>query len=151
MIGVVKSTLGQQTKSAAAPEQDKKTEFAEFIVTGIFEKGILKSDDLMIRSLLLTATGKGSINLVNETINYVLNPVLGDDTGIEGLGQLSGVPIPIKITGNMYEPDFSLGVVAGLTGSQKAKLDEKKDELANKLLGEVFGSKKDKKKKKKDR
>lgn len=149
-ISVVKSTLGQKTESSAATEQDKKTEFSEFNVTGIFDKGILKSDDLMMRSPLFTATGKGSVNLVSETVNYVLKPVVVDSTGIEGLDQLSGVPIPVKITGNMYEPDFSVDVVAGLTGSQKAKLDEKKDELTSSLLDQVFGSKKDKKKKKKD-
>ena len=150
-IGVVASTLGQHTQTAVATEQQKKTKFAELTVTGIFENGIMRSDDLMMRSPLLTATGKGSINLVNETIDYVLKPVLAGDTGIGELDQLSGVPIPVKITGNMYEPDVSVDVVAALTGSQKAKLDEKKDELANSLLDQVFGSKKDKNKKKKDK
>jgi len=149
-ISMVASTLGQKTQSAGATAQQKKTEFAELSIGGIIENGILTSDDLVMRSPLLTATGKGSINLVNETIDYVLKPVLAGDTGIGGLEQLSGVPIPVKLTGNMYEPDVSVDAVAALTGSQKAKLNEKKDELTNSLLDQVFGNKKDKKKKKQD-
>ena len=146
-ISFVKSTLGQEENPATGTEQGKRTEFAEFIVTGIFEKGILRSDDLTIQSPMLTATGKGTVNLVNETVNYVLNPVLVGDLGAGALDKLSGVPIPVKITGSIYEPDFSVDVIAGLSGLQKTRLDEKKDELANSLLDKVFGSKKDKKKK----
>ena len=148
-ISTIQSALGQQSTSTDAADQGKKTEFGELIVTGIFDQGILRSDDLSMRSLILTATGKGTVNLVNETVNYVLKPVLTDDLGVEGLDQLRGVPIPVKISGSMYEPDVSVDVVAGLTGSQKAKLDEKKDELAKSLLDDLLGSKKDKKKKKK--
>ena len=118
------------------------------IVTGIFEQGILRSDDLSMQSPFMTATGKGTVNLVNETVDYVLKPVLTDDLGVEGLDQLRGVPIPVRISGNMYELDIAVDVVAGLTGSQKAKLDEKKDELTKSLLDGLLGSKKDKKKKK---
>ena len=150
-INFVASTLGKQTKPAGATEQDKKTEFGEFIVTGIFDKGILRSDDLTMLSPLLTATGKGSINLVNETINYVLKPMLVNDMNVEGLDKFSGTPIPVKITGSVYEPEFSVDIISGLTGSQKAQLDEKKAELTNSLLNEVLGSKKKKKKKDKDK
>ncbi len=146
-IGAIASALGKQS-STASNEQVKKTEFAEFIVTGIIDKGILSSDDLMLQSPILSATGKGTVNLVNETVNYTLNPVVSD-VGVAGAEKISGVPIPIKITGSLYEPDISVDVIAGLTGSQKAKLDQKKDELAGSLLDKVFGSKKDKKKNKK--
>ena len=97
---------------------------------------------------------EGNLNLDNlrsarQTVNYTLKPVITDDIGVEGAERISGVPVPIKISGSLYEPDISVDVIAGLTGSQKAKLDKKKDELTGSLLDNVFGSKKDKKKKKK--
>ena len=95
-----------------------------------------------MRSPVLTATGTGTINLVNETIDYLLKPTLVGGTGIGKLDQLSGKPIPVRITGNLSDPNFSVDVVAGLTDSQNEKLSEKKDELANKLLEKVFGNKK---------
>ena len=53
----------------------------------------------------------------------------------QSLAGLSGVPIPVKITGNLYEPDVSVDIVAAIAGSQKAKIDKKKDEILGKLLG----------------
>ena len=136
----VASALGGQNQSSIG--QDEKTEFTEFIVTGLINNGIFRSDDLMMRSPVLTATGTGTINLVNETIDYLLKPTLVGGTGIGKLDQLSGKPIPVRITGNLSDPNFSVDVVAGLTDSQNEKLSEKKDELANKLLEKVFGNKK---------
>lgn len=147
-VGAIASALGKQS-STGGDDQMKKTEFAEFVVTGVIDKGILSSDDLMLQSPILSATGKGTVDLVNETVNYTLKPVISD-MGVAGAEKFSGVPIPVKISGSLYEPDISVDVIAGLTGSQKAKLDKKKDELTGSVLNKVFGGKKDKKKKKKD-
>jgi len=142
----VASALGKQMQSDPGGGQGEQTEFSEFMVTGLINQGIFQSDDLMLRSPILTATGSGTINLVNETIDYLLKPTLVGGTGIGQLDQLSGKPIPVRVSGSLYEPNFSVDIVAGLTNSQNEKLEEKKDELANALLNKVFGSKKDKKK-----
>ena len=123
---------------------------------------------------MLSMTGKGSSNLVEESINYLLNPVLTGDTGVESLDGLSGTTIPIRLTGNLYEPDFKVDIAAALIASQKDLIDQKtneilggllggkdsseadtedgetteKEDMASSLLSGLLGGKKDKKKKK---
>jgi len=138
-IGAVKALLGKQSELVGESGQDQKTEFAELTMSGVFDKGILTSDDLLMQSPLLRATGKGKINLVNESIDYVLKPtILGEAAG-QDLGELSGVPIPVKLTGNMYEPEIRVDIVAALANSQKEKINQKADEL----IGGFLGGKKD--------
>ncbi len=115
-------------------------------MTGNISRGILSSDDLMMRSPLLRVAGKGRINLVEETIDYLVKPVLVntlEGQGRQDLDDLAGVPVPIKLSGNLYEPDFNIDIVAALSGLQKAKFDEKKDQLKDKVLGSLLGGKAD--------
>lgn len=133
-IGAVKSVLGKQDEVVGESGQDQKTEFAELTMSGVFDHGILSSDDLLMQSPLLRATGEGTFNLPAESVDYVLKPVLLGDLG-ESLGDLSGVPIPVKLTGNLYEPDIRVDIVAALAASQKEMITEKADEYIGKLLG----------------
>ena len=133
-IGAVKSLLGKQDEMVGESGQDQKTEFAELSMSGVFDKGILSSDDLLMQSPLLRATGKGTFNLPAESVDYVLKSVLLGDLG-QNLGELSGVPIPVKLSGNLYEPDIRVDIVAALAASQKEKINEVADEYLGKLLG----------------
>jgi len=165
-IRSAKAMLGKKGDGGADTGQDPKTDFSELTMTGVIEKGVIKSDDLMMRSPLLRVTGKGKVDLVRESINYQVKPVLVgslEGQGGQGLDELKGVTIPIKLSGNLYEPDISVDVVAVITGAQKdALLDQllggkdqsaadgtEKDDPAKALLDGIFGSKKDKKKNKK--
>jgi len=133
-IATVKSALGKQSEVVSESGQDQRTEFAELTMSGVFDRGILTSDDLLMQSPLLRATGEGSFNLVEDSIDYVLEPVLLGDLG-QSLGELSGVPIPVKLTGNLYEPDIRVDIVAALAGSQKEKINQKANEFIGKLIG----------------
>ncbi len=120
-------------------ERDPKTDFSELSISGVFQQGVLTSDDLLLLSPLLRVTGKGQLNLVDETIDYLVKPtIVGslEGQGRQGLDALSGIPIPIKLTGNLYEPDIGIDIMAAVTATQKAKIDEEKDKLFNKLLGQ---------------
>ena len=133
-IAAVKSVLGKQDEVVGESGQDQKTEFAELTMSGVFDRGILSSDDLLMQSPLLRATGKGTFNLPAESVDYVLKPVLIGEAG-ESLGDLNGVSIPVKLSGNLYEPDIRVDIVAALAGSQKEKITRKADEYIGNLLG----------------
>jgi len=133
-IGTVKAVLGKQDEVVSESGQDQKTEFAELTMSGVFNRGILNSDDLFMQSPLIRATGEGNINLVTESIDYLLKPVLLGDLG-QSLGELSGKAIPVRISGNLYEPDIRVDIVAALAESQKEKINQKADELIGKLIG----------------
>lgn len=141
-ISHANSLLGKQNKSNETLDNDAMTEFAKLALSGLINNGILSSDDLDMSSTLMRATGKGQINLIDETIDYVVKPVLSENVRGEGkstLGQLSGVPIPIKITGSVYEPNISIDFVGAITGSQKARIEEKTTELTDKLFDKLLG------------
>ncbi len=133
-IGAVKSVLGKQDELVGESGEEQKTEFAELTMSGVFDQGILSSDDLLMESPLIRATGEGTFNLVAESIDYVLKPVLLGDLG-QSLGELSGKPIPVKLSGNLYEPDIRVDLVAALAASQKEKITKKADEYIGNLLG----------------
>ena len=171
-IRSAKATLDKQVNNTAGSGQNPKTDFSELTMTGVIEQGVIKSDDLMMRSPLLRVTGKGKVDLVNESINYQVKPVLVgslEGQGGQGLDELKGVPIPVKLSGNLYDPDISIDILAAITESQKEALigkllggqddpeagsnegeTKEKVDAATSLLNSVFGSKKDKKKKKED-
>ena len=172
-IRSAKALMGKKEDVAEDSDGDPKTDFSELTMTGVIEQGVMKSDDLMMNSPLLRVTGKGTVNLVNETIDYRVKPVLvgsleGQDS--QGLDELKGVPIPVKLSGSLYEPDISVDILAAITGPQKDALIDKllggsddagtdgeegetaeKADPAASLIDSVFGSKKDKKNKKKNK
>jgi AsmA protein len=134
-IGAVKAVLGKQEELVSESSEEQKTEFAELTMSGVFDRGILSSDDLLMLSPLMRATGEGTFNLVNETMDYVLKPVLTGEIATQTLGELAGVPVPVRLTGNLYEPDIRVDIVAALAESQKEKITQKADEFIGKLLG----------------
>lgn len=146
-LNQARSLLGKQSQSTAQLSDDARTEFALMGMTGQIKNGILSSDDFDLSSTLLRATGKGQINLVDATIDYVVRPVLSENVRGEGrstLGKLSTVAVPIKISGNLSDPKISIDFVAAAVDSQKEKIEEKKTELTDKLLDRLLGSDKDK-------
>jgi len=135
-IAAVKSALGKQAELVSESSEEQTTEFAELTMSGVIENGILSSDDLLLLSPLLRATGEGQFNLADETIDYVLKPVLTGELADENIAELKGLPIPVKLTGKLYDPDIRVDIVAALAASQKDKINQKKDKLIKKLLGE---------------
>jgi AsmA protein len=147
IITQARSLLGKEDETTESLDDQAKTEFAQMGLSGLINNGILTSDDFAMSSTLLKATGNGQINLVNETINYLVKPVLSENVRGEGKsvrGQLSGIPIPIRISGSLYEPKVSVDLVAAVTESQKAKINEKTNELTNKLFDKLLGTQEDK-------
>jgi len=134
-IDTVKSLLGKQSEMVSESSNDQTTEFAELTMSGVIDQGVMSSDDLLLKSPLLSATGEGTFNLVDETVDYILKPVLAGELAGQNIAELKGVPIPVRLTGNLYEPDIKVDIVAALAASQKERINQKKDELINKFLG----------------
>lgn len=141
-IRTAQSTFGLDTAPELEASGGPKTDFSELSMSAVFNKGIMQSDDLNMQSPLLRVTGKGQVNLLEESVDFLVKPVLVaslEGQGGKGLDKLSGVPIPIRLSGNMYEPDISVDIMAAVTELQKEMIDQKKDELTNKVLGKLLG------------
>lgn len=125
---LIKGTTFNETE----PQQ---TDFTAINFSAKIVNGILKSDQLNALSPLFRVGGGGQINLVDETLNYLVSPtIVGSSKGQggKGLEDLAGLTIPIRLTGSLYAPKYKLDLQTAL--KQKAG-DELRGKLADKVLG----------------
>jgi AsmA protein len=110
-------------KQAKGKEQEvEASESEEFRFTQMggklmFNNGVASNDDLDIRSPLFRISGRGTVDLVAQTMNYLLDiSVVGTlkGQGGESLEDLKGVTIPVRIKGPLASPSRSvdMGVLA---------------------------------------
>lgn len=115
--------------------EPQQTDFTAISFNAQIVNGILKSDQLNALSPLFRLGGNGQINLVDETLNYLVSPTIvatSKGQGGKGLEELSGLTIPIRLTGSLYAPKYKLDLQTAL--KQKAG-DELRGKLADKVLG----------------
>ena len=82
----------------------EKTEFSAFAASAQIANGIARNDDLRVTSQDLRATGAGTIDLPQRTMDYLLRPKLTMAAGLE---------VPLKITGSIDKPTVT-PQIAGL-------------------------------------
>jgi len=142
-------------KGQTVPEgsQSNQTDFAELSGTTKITRGLVRNDDLSMKSPLLRLTGKGEVSLPAETIDYTLMAkIVGslEGQGGKALGELKGVAIPVHVGGTFGKPTYAPDLGAALSETAKAKVEEKVeqekqkiqeklgDELSDKLLKGLF-------------
>jgi len=140
MIRNAKATLKNEAQSDENTEQ--KTDFSS--LTGSFNltDAVLTNPDLKMAAPLLRLAGKGSANLVSEELDYQLSTALVNTSKGQGgkeKGDLAGVEIPLKISGTMQKPKYSLDTKALMEGQLKEKVESGKEKLKNKLLEKLGG------------
>ena len=94
----------------------EKTDFSELAASFTIANGIAQNQDLRLTSPLLRVTGAGAVQLPPKTVDYTVKPKLvASLEGQQGAADLSGLEIPVRISGPWdkpkYEPDFK-GVLA---------------------------------------
>lgn len=117
-------------KGQKVPEQNiKKTDFSALSISGVIKQGVFTSEDLKMQAPLLRVGGKGSADLANETVDYLVNAKLvGTIKGQQGgeADELSGLEVPVAITGPWLSPEIDVQ----LDEMMKAKLNAEKARLA---------------------
>ena len=76
-------------------DEEDQTRFTSFDASYVIQNGIVSNNDLQIKSNILNITGRGNINLINQTLNYRLNA--------KYLPQANLV-IPLAVTGAIEKP-----------------------------------------------
>lgn len=124
----------------------EKTDFSELNGTFNIINGVAQNQDLQLISPLLRVTGAGNIHLAPRTIDYTVKPKLvASLEGQQGNAALSGLEIPVQITGSWdkpkYEPDLK-GVLAdpdkavgAIKEAAKKFKGKNTDEIVDSLLG----------------
>jgi AsmA protein len=126
-----------------AADQTKKTDFSELTATFNIKNGVAHNDDLAMKAPIFRlpkGESKGDIDIGKEQINYLAKPTLVNT--LKGQGgkeaeQLSGVGVPVKVTGTFAAPRFGIDMAAlGQALAKSAALDA----LTNQLGGDKAGA-----------
>lgn len=130
----------------APPKQTLKTDFSSLTLSGVIENGVFRSDDLDLKAPLLRATGRGSADLNNEVVDYLVDTKLvGTVEGQQGdaADELAGLDIPVSIKGAFADPkiDVLLDELLKQRADEekarlKAEIEAQKEELRKQLEAE---------------
>ena len=115
-------------QSGAGGGTAPSTDFAELRGGGTFVNGVLKSDQLTAKNPLIRLEGAGELNLVSETIDYLAKPTLVNTASGQGgkeRADLSGIIVPIRITGSFAKPRIAIDWQAALKQQAATELREK--------------------------
>ncbi len=128
----------------------EKTDFSELAASFTILNGIAQNQDLKLTSPLLRVTGAGAIQLPPKTVDYTVKPKLvASLEGQQGAADLSGLEIPVRITGPWDKPKFEPDLKGVLADPNKAIEAVKQigkqfkgksaKEIADELLGKKSG------------
>ncbi len=110
-IRLAKALLDKQAMAPTASTQP--TGFATLTASGKLTNGVFKNNDLLMESDLMKVTGKGTVDLVNEQIDYLLTVYLTDRVERDretGLVDLGNTPIPYRIKGSFTKLEQSAAI-----------------------------------------
>jgi len=122
----------------------EKTDFTELSGTFAIKNGVAHNNDLAMKSPLLRVGGEGSINLANDTIDYLIKAsIVGTSKGQGGreLADLQGITVPVRVSGPLDEPFYKLDFAAIATDAARQRIESTVREQVEKRLG---GSREDK-------
>lgn len=132
-----KSALGQQ--SAQAANTPEKTDFSEFAASFTIKSGVAHNEDLDVRAPLFRLTGRGDIDIGNSSIDYVAKAAVVATTQGQGgadLAQLSGLTVPVRLSGPFDAMKYQVDYAAAATDFAKSKAGEKiRERLEDRLKG----------------
>ncbi|MDX1489218.1 MAG: hypothetical protein R3268_13495, partial [Acidiferrobacterales bacterium] len=113
------------------PKPTDSTKYHRFKATVKLANGTASNDDLDLQGPFLVAgrkeggiwaTGKGTANLITETLRYELNVKVAEDV------KRKGTTFPIDVRGSFAQPTYSVGWNEIVKDQVKKKLEQKKEE-----------------------
>jgi len=113
----------------------RRTRFDTLKASADIAGGVASMKDINVASQNLRVTGTGTANLASRAIDYrILVRLLKTPPGQgEDIGKLALADIPVNITGTMADPKVRPDLEGIARAALQKKIDEKKDELKQKL------------------
>lgn len=140
---------GRSYDRGDAPE---RTEFADLAASGRMQSGVIYNDDLMANLPFLRVSGKGSIDIAAETLDYVISArVMKAPELQDGIEELTDTEIPVRISGPLADPKVRPDVKAVLEQKAKEALERKEQEVREKADEKIEREKERAKEKLKDK
>ncbi|HWM26921.1 MAG TPA: AsmA family protein [Woeseiaceae bacterium] len=135
-------------KKEPPPERSDppRTEFSSVIATGIVTDGIFRNEDLLAELPFMQLTGNGTVDLVKAEINYSMQarvlerPEFVDGASDAELQDFTEAVIPLSITGALSSPSIRPDINGMLQAEVKKVVEEKGEELKDRLMNELLGT-----------
>ncbi len=140
---LIDSAYSVLKQKALMTTDTKQTTFDSMTGNVVFRDGVMVNDDLALNSPRFKTNGKGTIDLVNQKIDYHLQTVLSQSTMDQknDWGNLYGLPIPINIVGSLKDPSIRLDtavLVKAVADQQIKKIELKvQDQIKEKVQGKA--------------
>jgi AsmA protein len=145
--GVDIGALLQKAKSLGKSDQGSannrdQTSFSELNASFVIKNGVAHNQDLDVKAPLLRVGGGGDVDIGNSALNYTVKASVVATTkgqGGKGLEQLSGLTVPVRLSGPFdamkYQVDYGAAAAELAKSKVKGKVEE---QLGSKLKG-LFG------------
>lgn len=138
-LGAAMHELSEGSLPHLARDPSQRTDFRALTGTFTIASGMATNSDLQLDSRHLHATGAGTVNLPQRTLDYTVRPKLvANLQGDQGEKNAVGIEVPVHITGPWQQPEFAPDI-AGALNSQ-GTVDAVKEigkQLKGKKAGEI--------------
>jgi AsmA protein len=113
IAGMVRSAKAMLSGDAQSIDVGSRTDFTEMSVPFKINNGIFNTTHTSLQSPLLRVKAEGNANLLNETLDFRVDPkAVGTIKGQGDQVDRSGVKVPILVSGTFSEPKFSIDTKA---------------------------------------
>ncbi|MFP5507169.1 MAG: AsmA family protein [Gammaproteobacteria bacterium] len=145
VLGDIRKAYAVLRGKPAPADAGNQTDFSALTGTATITNGLVRNDDLLGKSPLMQVEGQGTADLNTEALDYRVTATLVD--ALEGEGELTGRPIPVRITGTFDQPKVGVDMQSALAQELKKRVEEKvqekieeklQDKVQDKLKG-LFG------------
>lgn len=136
----LKTRFAAKQDSVPSSQAGDKTDFSELSASFKLAGGVAHNDELSVKSPFLRLGGSGDIDIGASQFNYVLKAgVVANAAGQggEGLANLKGVTVPVRLTGPFEKPDWKIEFSGIASEAVKVKLDETKQALQQKATEQL--------------
>lgn len=129
-----------QSETLPAADDERGTPFTTLRATGAVRQGIFRNEDLRLEAPGLRLTGAGSIDLVQETVDYTVQVILpkGAFTNAPSwVRELQGRPIPVRIAGALGAPTVRPDLQSVLRSRLDSEIDKQREDVRQQLEKET--------------
>lgn len=129
-----RAVLKQQAIPARTDAE--RTAFTSLSGTATVKNGQVSNQDLVAAMQYLKVTGQGTVDLASDALDYRLNTTVmkipAEDKLAEQTQDLSGLTIPVRITGTLAEPKVRPDVAGLVKEKAKQRIEEEKEKVIDK-------------------
>ncbi len=128
----------EQENQEGESKSSDETKFAELFGTFNVNDNVITNDDFTMKAPLFRVGGSGTIDVAKQTMDYLVEVNLvasTDGQGGESVENLAGIPIPVRLYGDLTEPSYSVDFKRMYKALFAREVDRKKGELLKDKLG----------------